>query len=392
MRAKTFLKKHPKLFLVFFNILILLGIFIIFEIALRIFTPDWLAYRMKYLDIGDSRGYGSDADWKVKYKDNKFYSFLPNSTFKIYHYEYENTVHINELGARYTSPGEKTDTSGLIPFTGDSFVIGVGVEDSENIVALSKKSTGYNFLNLGIGGTSMPIQRDIIHMRYDELGKPGLVVYGFFLGNDFDDIIKETEKKQPDSLVAQKNPEKTSESNPNGFLWKFNYFINHNNFFKRLYVLQFIKQKILNIKNKGHVKDMDPVFYIMNSKNEPYIERVKKEIDQEIGNLSKEPYQSIVILIPDRYQVNPVIRNNMCTYYNLKESDIDPLIPNKLLIAALDKYHIPYIDPTACISDHLKDGKLYYIQDNHFTKLGQQVISSCVKDSLQRMISQFKGK
>ena len=77
--------------------------------------------------------------WKTKYKNGEFYSFTPNSTFKIYHAEYENVVHINSLGGRSTALNELADTNNIIPFTGDSFVMGVGVEDTENIVSLCKK-------------------------------------------------------------------------------------------------------------------------------------------------------------------------------------------------------------------------------------------------------------
>lgn len=388
MTSTSFFKRHPKLSLIIFNVVMVLFILLIFEILLRIFAPDWLKYRMHYLNTGSQYGYGSDASWKVEYRDGKFYSFIPNSSFKMYHEEYEKTVHINNLGGRSTVPNEVADTNKLIPFTGDSFIMGVGVEDTETMVAIIKKKFNYNLLNLGVGGSCLPIQRDIIDARYNELGRPKLIVFGVFLGNDFDDIIKEYAKKSlPDSLSAKSN--KKEDASESGFAWKLNNFVNNNSFLKKLYFLQYIKQKIINLKQNGRNKvrdNIDPVFLITNSSDTSYLRQAKDKMDNELRILSQEPYKSIVILIPDRYQVNSSIRKNMCDYYNLDPKMIKPFLPNQLLIELLTKYKIKYIDPTECISGHMKDGALYYTKDNHFTKLGQKVFSNCIADTLNSYI------
>ncbi len=384
MSKTTFLKRHPKLALIFFNLILLFVVFVIFEIALRIFTPDWLQYRMEFLSTGNGYGYGTDATWKVNYRNGEYYSFMPDSSFKIYHPEYENTVDINNLGGRASFHGEKADTANIIPFTGDSFVMGVGVEDSQTMVSNLRKKLHFNFLNLGVGGSSLPIQRRIIEMRYDELGKPPVAIFGFFLGNDFDDILKialdrmDTSKKVVDSAKVNKT----------GFWWKVNNFINHNFFLKKLYVLQFIKQKVMAFRKRGN-DAVDQIFLISNAKNADYISRAKSEVDKEVGLLVKQPYKPIFILIPDRYQVNTVIRRQMCEYYNIDYEDFKPRLANDVIISILDKYHIEYIDGTQCIANHLKDGKLYYTKDNHFTPLGNRIFSECIADSLQKKISRY---
>ncbi|MEJ7820776.1 MAG: hypothetical protein WKF85_00565 [Chitinophagaceae bacterium] len=350
---------------------------------------------MKRLNAGNLKGYGTDANWDIKYKDGQFYSFTPNSTFKIYHFEYENTVHINTLGGRVTQLNEKVDTNNIIPFTGDSFVMGVGVEDTENIVSLSKKTTTYNFLNLGVAGSCMPVQRKIINSRYDELGKPSIVIYGFFLGNDYFDIIKIYSNKSSslDSGTAvYGKPGENDGVSSKGFVWKLNYIINNNWFLKKLYVLQFIKQKILNMRNKNKAKDMYEAFYILNTANTEYIKNATILIDKEIEILSKEPYKSIVVLIPDKYQINTSLRKVMSAYYNIEEKNLNSLLPNKILINALDKYKVKYIDPTQCITNQQSKGDLYYTNDAHFTKLGQKVISDCIKSDLENILQQLKLK
>ena len=392
MKSIFSFKKHPKLSLVFFNLGLLLFIFIVFEITLRILTPDWLKYKMNYLSAGNLKGYGTDGNWSVKLKDGQFYSFTPNSSFKMYHAEYEKTVHINQLGGRCTEVNEKIDTNNIVPFIGDSFTMGVGVEDTETIVAITKRITKKNFLNLGVSGTCIVDQRKIINSRYNELHNPSIVIYGFFLGNDFDEIIKECSKSADTSTAAIKTKTISKPILESGFLWDVNYFINHDNFLNKIYTLQFLKQKLLNIFNKNR-KDIriDPVFQVMNSANEAYLNQVKKILDMEINILSTEPYKSIVVIIPDRYQIYPKIRNDRRAYYNIDEKNINPFLPNQILISFLDKYKIHYIDPTQCLIDHRNEGPLYYTQDSHFTNLGQKTISLCIADTLQKIISKMKS-
>jgi len=76
----------------------------------------------------------------------------------------------------------------------------------------------------------------------------------------------------------------------------------------------------------------------------------------------------------------------MSTYYKLDQKFINPFAPTQILIETLKKYKINYIDATQCVSDHQKEGTLYYNDDNHFTKLGQQVFSDCISDTLGMMI------
>jgi hypothetical protein len=389
MAEKSFFKKYPKLALVLFNLFVFFIIFLLFEIGLRIFTPGWLDYRMKSLQTGEMNDFGGDAGWKVDRKDGAFYSFTPNSTFKMYAFEYENMVHINGLGGRASVENEEMDTAAIIPFTGDSFVFGVGVSDTQNIVALSKQKLGYNFLNLGVTGSAMHFQRKIIDARYEELGKPGLVLFGFFTGNDFSDIVMEREKvggNNNDSVqpvVVAKQNAITDQS----LTWKINYFINQNAILKNLYSLQFIKQKLLNIKNKGAEKIMEKIFYVIDPANKDFLEKSKIEMEKEVQELSKRPYKSAVVIFPDRNQVDEELRKNLSGYYDLDFNSLQPMLPNKMLIEILEKYGIPYIDPTACMISHNKDGKLYYTQDNHLTPLGQQVFFNCISNNLQSIIA-----
>lgn len=390
MAQKSFFKKYPRVSLVLVNLFFLAVIFFIFEVAIRMFSPSWLQFRMKALNTGDHKDFGSDASWKVLKKDGQFYSFEPNSTFKMYAFEYENEVHINKLGARSNGNSDNADTSKLIPFTGDSFVFGVGVEDENSTVALARRATGLNLVNLGVTGTGMHFQRKMIEKRYKELGKPKKVVYGFFLGNDFADIITEQMKDNDTPKEVEKSVaatvSNTAAPSSNTLLWKVNYFVNQNFLLKRSYALQYIKEKLLALKNKGEAKVIKPVFYVMDRQNKDYLAMATKALDKEVQALAAQPYKSIVVIYPDRKQVYDQLRKDVGAYYGVEESNMDPTLPNRLLRSALEKYRIPYIDGTNCLLQHRNDGALYYTQDNHLTPLGQRVFTACIAPSLLQLL------
>ncbi len=118
----------------------------------------------------------------------------------------------------------------------------------------------------------------------------------------------------------------------------------------------------------------------------------KISIDNEISLLSKEPYKSLVVIIPDRIQFDSSLRKNMCDFYGLDQKNIDPFLPRKIILDALKKYKIPYFDPTDCITQHQKEGLLYYTKDNHFTKFGHQIFSECTGEYLRTALKELGAK
>ena len=88
------------------NTLLLTGSFLIcllfFEMATRIVAPQWLSYRMHILQQSSDIEFGSDANFSTEMKNGAFFRYTPGSQFTISHYEYHNTVHINEFGLRVT--------------------------------------------------------------------------------------------------------------------------------------------------------------------------------------------------------------------------------------------------------------------------------------------------
>lgn len=106
----------------------------------------------------------------VRKENGQFLSFTPFSRFTISHYEYRHSADIDELGAessRKRPPGRSS-----VPFVGDSFVFGIGVPDQETFVNHLARGAPWRFVNLGVPGTSLNLQLDIVEKRHAELGSP----------------------------------------------------------------------------------------------------------------------------------------------------------------------------------------------------------------------------
>ena len=113
-----------------------------------------------------------------------FKNFKPNSCFDVVHYEYCFKANINSYGGRVSGQQNSNTSKIIIPFMGDSFTFGVGVGDEKAYVSLLNRKTYHFLLNLGVPGSNLENQQNIIKMRHEELEKPKVYIFSIFLGND----------------------------------------------------------------------------------------------------------------------------------------------------------------------------------------------------------------
>lgn len=379
--------RNPWVSLVIFNLFLSVLIFSSVEYTLRIFTPDWLANRMIYLNPNAKATILEFSDNPLKKiqkknEQNEFISFEPNAKTNLSHYEYSNEINIDKFGGRkVTSEGNNyIDTLEKIIFIGDSFTFGVGVEDNEGFCSLAQKDINTQILNFGRPGSSLPRDINLIKLRLPDLirkYKINNIIFCWFLGNDAADILnfRKVRIESKDDLL----------NHDIDILIKLNKFAFHNRFLNRIYLIQYMRQKVMNIIKDE--KKMDPVFHLFKNKKE-YTNRFSKLTDNylnELNKISKEyNFKLTFLLIPDRYQIIDKKRKLLKKQYNISpEFQIDYLMPNKLLTSLLIKNQIDFIDPIECIRNKSKQNNdIYYIQDNHFTNKGHQLYYNCIKDKL----------
>ncbi len=383
----NFFNRNPWISLVIFNLFLSVLIFSSVEYALKVFTPDWLANRMIYLNPNAKSTIVEFSDNPLKEiqkknEKNEFISFEPNSKINLSHYEYSNEFNMDKFGGRKVTSESNNDIDTLekIIFIGDSFTFGVGVEDNEVFCSLAQKDINPQILNFGRPGSSLPRDINLIKLRLPDLirkYKINNIIFCWFLGNDAADILnfKKVRIENKDDLL----------NHDTDILTKLNKFVFYNRFLNKIYLIQYVRQKVMNIIKDE--KNMDPVFHLFKNKKE-YTNRFSKLTDNylnELNKISKEyNFKLTFLLIPDRYQINDKKRELLKKQYNISpELQIDYLMPNKLLTSLLIKNQIDFIDPIDCIKNESKQNNdIYYIQDNHFTKKGHQLYYNCIKDKL----------
>lgn len=366
------------------------------EIALRIGGPKWLKLQMIGTNLNGAIHGGSDAGWPVETINRKFVRFKSKQEFAVDYYEYQTIVHTDEWGGRAAN-GSKIGRM-LVPVLGDSFAFGLGVQDQESFVSLLNSTTEFRYINLGVPGSSLPNELDIIEFRHKELGSPKFYVITFYVGNDYTDIMKYygygSEDRKADHSSSSRFSDRVAD------------IVYNNKFLGRSYLLQFIRMALVNheepeLESKSVKKSW--VFrtdqgkriansvYLMMSGNTEYQALVQKYLQQALHRLvilSRDlGFKSIFIIIPDKHQVDPLLLEKQAKHYGLSADKMEVSFPNRFLEKNLEKDNIAYIDTLPCLQGHKGS---YFVIDDHLTADGHQVVAHCVADELYRMISSYR--
>lgn len=366
------------------------------EVGLRIAGPKWLMQQMKGTNLDGTIHGGSDAGWPVETINRKFVRFKSKQEFPVDYYEYHTIVHTDEWGGRAAN-GSKIGGRMLVPVLGDSFAFGLGVQDQESFVSLLNSTTEFRYINLGVPGSSLPNELDIIEFRHKELGSPKFYVITFYVGNDYTDIMKyygyRSEYRKADHSSSSRFSDRVAD------------IVYNNKVFGRSYLFQFIRMALVSqeepeLESKSVKKSW--VFrtdqgkriansvYLMMSGNSEYQRVVQKYLEQALQRLvllSRDlGFKSIFIIIPDKHQVDPLLLEKQAKHYGLSAEKMDISLPNRFLEKNLEKDNIAYIDTLPCLQGQKGS---YYVIDDHLTAYGHQVVARCVADELYKRISSY---
>jgi hypothetical protein len=377
-----------------------LGIFVagvLGEGILRAFSPNWLEYRMAFLNAGnDITDFGSDRNWKFQARHGRFLKFTPNSSWDVSSSEYFNRANIDELGGRQVSGESIAGQKHIVPFLGDSFTFGVGVDDRQTFASLysAKLNAQARIINLGVPGTALYQQLFIVSERHEELSNPRAYVFFFFLGNDFADLLKEKPfwhaPRAPQHQAVPTFAQPTAAQY--GALQFVNGLVFHNRVAKRSYLIQFLRAVALQIYLKGRPTNVNPVFMMMDRDNAAYTESARHAVRVALTKLREmeERYRfaATLVAIPDVYQVVEARRVPQAEYYGIDTRRLDPWLPNAVLKSEARRANIKLIDPSICIAKSADKVDLYYMHDNHFTAPGHAAFFACTEKLLLPWIEQ----
>lgn len=360
---------------VFLAILIGTALSVVFlEAGLRLLAPAWLDQRMEELSAGESFEPGSDQKWPAMREDNTFRQFAPEATFVARHFEYEHEITIDELGGRITP--YPPDHEGLLPFLGDSFTFGLGVDDSETFMSLIAPWVSRRVLNLGVPGSGLHDQLSILAMRHRSLASPELYVFVMFMGNDLTDI-----RKRHEAAAAVDSGTKMDDGQ--GWLWQANEYVVRHGILRRIYAIQFLRQKALLLTNRAPGGYMEPVFSLMRE-DSPDLEKSLDHLRKELGRLARLSralsFDYVFILIPDVHQLDETRRAGKAESLGLSLDQLDPEGLSSAIRDTLDDSQVSYTDLSPCLAASMTNG-LFYVQDDHFTVEGHALAAECIRRS-----------
>jgi hypothetical protein len=382
-RLTSWFRRHRSLTLIAINRMTMAALTGIFEGGLRVVSPTGLEYRMEFLAHGGlPEDFGTGRAWKMVRNDNHFVSFVPNSQLDVTHAEYWNRVTIDEFGGRQVL--NRSGSTELLPFIGDSFTFGIGVDDGETFVDHLQAALDWRVLNLGIPGSSLPQHRFVMQRRHKELGCPALYAVFFFLGNDFADIL---DYRRSHTEHTTQIREKES-GNYGKLTAAVNRYVNES-WLRYSYAIQYVRQAAMHATDE---RRMNPVFMMMDRSNKRYCQETEDALRYEVELLKAfgRENEFVFVLIPDCYQVVPERRRRLGQYYGLDETTLDPLLPNRTAGQVMQDAGMQVIDPTALIMEHPDTESLYYVNDNHFAARGHALFAESIREELTGAVRNSK--
>lgn len=303
--------------------------------------------------------------------------------------EYSNEIRINQAGLRGPEVGSSSDEILRVLVVGDSFVFGVGVEDTDTFTALLPARLGAHDkpaaegLNAGIPAFGVP-DAESWFRRHGVKLEPDVVALVIFLGNDLVDASPEREEiLLVDGLLVP------SQSDGGIKAWLHR----HSHLF-------------VAVKSLLDQPDLQPLRDRLGL-GEPWRTRTLREelgvyrksageelrpaidaTDEALGRfteLSDElGFELIAVLIPSEIQLEPERWQMSLTSLALDPADYDPSTPTRIFQELLDRHEIPTLDLGPPFLTGLSRGEaLYFRLDRHWTRAGHALAA----DELARFLT-----
>ena len=340
------------------------------ELCARAFAPSWLRARMREVAVGRALArWGSDDEWPLERDAGRPIRFVPGSRFTVRHDEYVHTARIDEFGGR-ASGHSASDPRPIVPVFGDSMTFGIGVRDEETFVSLVDRSLPVHLVNLGMPGSELLDQLESLERLHRALQSPPACVFVVFLGNDLTDIA---------STGAAVAREDIVEAAPlSSWLFAVNRALDEHSMLRRWYAVQWARAVSVRLVNASRqTPQVDRAFALMD--RAAPLDRIRAAFEHATDRLASAAvrlrFTPLVVIAPDRLQVDERLRRDKAALYGVSVTSYDPRLANRIVTEALSARGIAFIDATPCLEGR---GSQYYVRDTHFTAAGQATMASCV--------------
>lgn len=301
------------------------------------------------------------------------YRLNPGYRGRIYNRaEYDNEIRINGAGLRGPEVGVKDPERRRVLVIGDSFVFGVGVEDSETFVARLSTAEASRFegLNAGIPAFGVPDAASWL-ARHGVALQPDVVLLSIFQGNDLVDASPDQEEiLVVDGLLV---PGKSSRG-LKAWLHRHSHLYVLFKSFLEIPNLMPLREK-LGLSEPWKVRVLREEFGVYSRAAPSEMEEAIAATDQALGELvelgSEQGFVVLAVLIPSEVQVDPVRWSAGLRSLGLDHEDYDPQVPTRIFAELLERHAIATLDLGPIFAAGLAAGEeLYFHLDRHWTSAG----------------------
>lgn len=372
--------------------IIIISIFIALtaiEIGLRAFLPQKVY--SSFLR-GKNDCYTPDKILYAVHKQNATCYFITK--------EYDTKVSLNNLGLRSNHPTslEKPTNTTRVLFLGDSFVFGQGVEDHEAFPSLTEKylnatgSAKVETLNAGMIGSELTYEYLFLKSQGKKLS-PDIVVVGFFLGNDLDDLSyftwEEVDQEGFPGRITTKDEYVDSDGTRRMSTTPQRYKIP---VLREFHVFILISEKIFG--------PIQPNQYITVNGTPCLLQPTCKDLDPDIAKAemllkgmkhltSHNNQHLLVVIIPWDFQLpRDLLSRSGINFFATKSNR--HYLGNRFS-SFLEKENIDHLNLLDAFEEYKGDKQVFFPQDTHWTPEGHQIAAKAVADKLEKIMRERKS-
>lgn len=317
------------------------------------------------------------------------YRLSPGYRGRIYNRaEYSNEIRINQAGLRGSEVGSSTEETLRVLVVGDSFVFGVGVEDTETFTALlpmhlAREGFEAEGLNAGIPAFGVPDAESWFRRHGADLD-PDVVVLAIFLGNDLVDASPDREEiLLVDGLLV---PSQSSGGLKAWLHRRSHLYVAIKSLFEQP-GFQPLRDK-LGLAEPWKMRTLREELgvYKQSARQDlrPAIDATDKALGRFADLSENLGFELFAVLIPSEIQLATDRWQASLTSLGLDPADYDPSTPTRIFRDLLARHGISTLDLGPPFVAGLSRGdELYFRLDRHWTRAGH----SLAADELARFLA-----
>ncbi|ETX08748.1 SGNH/GDSL hydrolase family protein [Candidatus Entotheonella palauensis] len=309
--------------------------------------------------------------------------------------EFQTHIRTNRLGLRADREyGRKGPKTFRMLFLGDSFTMGVGVEQDETYgevlarrlmeggrTSLQTPSPTYEVINAGVPGYNT--QQALTYLRESGLAlEPDLVVLGFYLGNDIAENFAMPSVSVQDGYLQSGAPAQGMLPAP---LRRYLALNSH------LYQLLWPYQRWLVDRSRWVRKERQRLqrrlaIYVPEPDNDTGAlwDATRRQVAAMAEITRSHGVPLAVVIIPEMVQVDPQLWHKMIQPMASNDTTYQADWPNRRLVALCHEHHLPVFDLLPVFAQAGTDEPWYLPLDGHWTRHGHAVAAVAIGTFLRQ--------